>query len=88
MTRVCSAQAAALVSKAMEGVLTAHGTGKKAQIEGVRVAGKTGTSQRRKDTGLGYDKGHYVVSFAGFAPVEDPQLCAIVVADDPQAPPE
>ena len=88
VTRVCSEQAAALVTKAMEGVmLDEHGTGhNKVVVPGVRIAGKTGTSQRRKDHGAGYDKGHYAVSFVGFAPVENPQLCVLVVVDDPEAP--
>jgi len=88
VTRVCSEQAASLVTKAMERVMTdEHGTGhNKVVIPGVRVAGKTGTSQRRKDNGRGYDVGHYAVSFAGFAPAENPSLCAIIVVDDPHAP--
>ena len=88
VTRVCSEQAASLVTKAMERVMTdEHGTGhNKVVIPGVRVAGKTGTSQRRKDSGRGYDVGHYAVSFAGFAPAENPSLCAIIVVDDPHAP--
>jgi cell division protein FtsI/penicillin-binding protein 2 len=86
--RVCSPEAAAFVTKAMENVmLDEHGTGhNKVIVPGVRVAGKTGTSQRRKDHGVGYDKGHYAVSFAGFAPVENPQLAVLVVVDDPKAP--
>ena len=88
--RICSPEAAAFVTKAMENVmLDEHGTGhNKVIVPGVRVAGKTGTSQRRKDKGVGYDKGHYAVSFAGFAPVENPQLALLVVVDDPKAPTE
>lgn len=88
--RVCSPQAAVLLTKAMENVmLDSHGTGhNKVVVPGVRVAGKTGTSQRLKDGGKGYDKGHYAVSFAGFAPVEDPQLAVLVLVDDPKAPSE
>jgi cell division protein FtsI/penicillin-binding protein 2 len=89
VTRVCSAQAAALVTRAMEGVLDENGkgnTGKKAQVTDVRVAGKTGTSQLMNAKGTAVDKGHYAVSFTGFAPADDPQLCVLVVVDDPHSP--
>lgn len=85
--RVCSEKAAAQMRQAMIAVVNdARGTGKQAAIPDITVAGKTGTSQRRRDDGRGYEDGHYCVSFGGFAPAENPQLCAIVVLDDPQAP--
>lgn len=87
--RVCSAKAAELMRQAMVEVVQGQkGTGKQAGIEGILVAGKTGTSQRRRDDGRGYEPGHYCVSFAGFAPAEKPELCAIVVVDDPHGQPE
>ncbi|CAN5741394.1 penicillin-binding protein 2 [soil metagenome] len=85
--RVCSEKAAAMLKQAMISVVNdPHGTGKQAAIPDITVAGKTGTSQRRRDDGRGYEDGHYCVSFGGFAPAENPQLCAIIVLDDPQAP--
>lgn len=85
--RVCSEKAAAMMRQAMISVVNdPRGTGKQAAIPDITVAGKTGTSQRRRDDGRGYEDGHYCVSFGGFAPAENPQLCAIVVLDDPQAP--
>lgn len=85
--RVCSEKAASMLRQAMVSVVNdPHGTGKQAAIPDITVAGKTGTSQRRRDDGRGYEDGHYCVSFGGFAPAENPQLCAIVVLDDPQAP--
>lgn len=85
VNRVCSEKAAKEMQRAMEMVVSSKkGTGKRAALEDVRVAGKTGTSQRRMENGRGYEKGRYCVSFAGFAPVDDPQLCMIVVVDDPK----
>jgi cell division protein FtsI/penicillin-binding protein 2 len=85
VNQVCSERAAAAMRKAMEEVVIhKKGTGKRAAVEGFTVAGKTGTSQRRRDDGRGYEPGHYCVSFAGFAPADNPQLCAIIVVDDPK----
>ena len=58
-----------------------NGTGKKAQIPGVRVAGKTGTAQKVSN-GL-YSHNKFYASFMGFAPVENPRLAAVVVFDEP-----
>jgi|WetSurMetagenome_2_1015567.scaffolds.fasta_scaffold25560_2 cell division protein FtsI/penicillin-binding protein 2 len=60
------------------------GTGKKAAVDGIEVAGKTGTSQ--KVVGGGYEPGKYVVSFIGFAPARDPRIVCIVVLDEPVYP--
>ena len=54
------------------------GTGKHAQIQGYHVGGKTGTAQK-----LPRSAKNYLVSFCGFAPVEDPQLLVYVVVDTP-----
>ena len=57
------------------------GTAQKAKIEGIRVAGKTGTA--RKVIGGAYSEGKYYATFAGFAPADDPRLAAIVIMDEP-----
>lgn len=59
------------------------GTGQGAQIPGYSVAGKTGTSQK-VDPETGTYGGGYVVSFAGFAPADDPEYVTLIVVDDPQ----
>jgi len=83
--RVCSKKTADVMKQAMIGVVESEkGTGLKAAIPGVSVAGKTGTSQLYTPDGGGVWQGHYCVSFAGFAPAEDPQLCAIIVVDNPE----
>ena len=63
--------------------VVATGGGAKAQVKGYRIAGKTGTAQKARLDGAGYMDGRYIASFCGFAPVEDPQLCLLVVIDDP-----
>ena len=59
----------------LEGVV-ANGTGHSAYIEGYRVAGKTGTSEK-------YKPGKYVASFAAFAPADDPRIAVLAVVDEP-----
>ncbi|WP_139997933.1 penicillin-binding transpeptidase domain-containing protein [Paenibacillus paridis] len=60
------------------------GTGKNAYIEGYRVAGKTGTAQ--KVDGKNYSTTKFVVSFIGYAPVDDPKIVVYVVVDEPNDP--
>ncbi|MBI3317990.1 MAG: penicillin-binding protein [Candidatus Omnitrophica bacterium] len=60
-----------------------EGTGQLAKVPGVRAAGKTGTAQKIEPSG-GYSHDHFVASFIGFAPVEDPELAIVVVVDDPR----
>lgn len=82
--QVVSPQTAREVRYMLEKVV-ADGTGTNAQINGYRVGGKTGTAQKPKVNGKGYDPGRYVASFVGFAPVEDPQVLVTVIIDEPQA---
>lgn len=58
-----------------------EGTGKSAKVPGYSMGGKTGTAQKGKRE----DK-KYVVSFIGFAPVEDPQVLVYVVIDEANVP--
>ncbi len=60
------------------------GTATRAEVAGYPVAGKTGTAQKVVRGGKGYAPGKYVSSFLGFAPYHDPQLCVMVVLDEPQ----
>lgn len=54
-------------------------TGTAARVEGYTIGGKTGTAEK-----LPRGSGKYVVSFIGFAPVEDPQVVVYVVIDELQ----
>ena len=60
------------------------GTGTRAQIDGVKVCGKTGTAEKVNKNGTGYSEGRQITSFIGFAPYEDPEIAIIVVVDEPQ----
>ncbi|MFQ5561295.1 MAG: peptidoglycan D,D-transpeptidase FtsI family protein, partial [Nitrospinota bacterium] len=62
-----------------------NGTGKRAQIPGYRVAGKTGTAQKALQHGRGYSKTKFISSFAGFVSSDDvPILSMVVIIDEPQ----
>ena len=60
------------------------GTGKSASIKGYSISGKTGTSQKIKENGIGYEKNQYVASFVGFFPSYDPKYSILVVIDSPE----
>ncbi len=58
-----------------------EGTGRSAKVAGYSMGGKTGTAEK----GRREDK-KYVVSFIGFAPVENPQVLVYVVIDEANVP--
>jgi cell division protein FtsI (penicillin-binding protein 3) len=79
--QVVSATTAAKVAQMMEQVTRAGvGTAPNAMIPGYRVAGKTGTAQEVGPCGC-YD--HTAVSFAGFAPADNPRFTVYVVVEHP-----
>ena len=82
--QVVSEETARKVGEYLEQVVSDQtvGSGWRAYIEGYRIAGKTGTAQKVIDGR--YAEGKYVVSFIGFAPVENPQIAVIVIADEPE----
>jgi cell division protein FtsI (penicillin-binding protein 3) len=81
--RVISAEAARQTALMMERVIDPEaGVAPGAAVPGYRVAGKTGTAQRVGDECGCYD-GTFTVSFAGFAPADDPRFTIYVVIQDP-----
>jgi cell division protein FtsI (penicillin-binding protein 3) len=80
--RAISADAAAKTTKILCDVVTV-GTGAAAAVPGYSVAGKTGTAQRVREGGRGYESGSYVSSFIGFLPAEKPEVLISVVIDRP-----
>lgn len=80
--RVVSEVTAKKVSELLEQVVL-EGTGRKAAVEGYRAAGKTGTANKVVPGVKGYAAGKWVVSFIGYAPVEDPRIVVAVIADEP-----
>ncbi|PWK11627.1 stage V sporulation protein D (sporulation-specific penicillin-binding protein) [Tumebacillus permanentifrigoris] len=81
--RVVSEDTARQVRETLESVV-ARGSGKNAYLDGYRVGGKTGTAQVAENGA--YKKGHYIVSFIGMAPVDNPRLVAYIAIDNPKAP--
>lgn len=61
-----------------------QGTGVTAQIPGYKIAGKTGTAQKPRKDGFGYEPGKYMASFVGFFPAYDPKVLILVVIDSPR----
>jgi cell division protein FtsI (penicillin-binding protein 3) len=80
--RVVSQKAATQMMKMMERVPDPKtGTAPQTQIPGYRVAGKTGTAQRAVN---GRYDGSLTVSYAGFAPADNPRFTVYVVVNDPR----
>jgi cell division protein FtsI (penicillin-binding protein 3) len=82
-TRVVSEDTAAKLAYMLEAVVGPEGTAPLAQIEGFRVAGKTGTAQRANPECGCYAGGGYVTTFAGFAPADDPRYVVAVDLERP-----
>src|SRR6202045_1781899 len=78
--RVISSFTAAEMRSMMQKVVL-EGTGRKAILEGYSAAGKTGTAQKVDPATGAYSKTKYVGSFAGFAPVNNPQIVVAVILD-------
>ena len=81
--QVIGADAAQMITEMMVEVVE-QGT-PLAQVEGYRIAGKTGTAQT--PVVGGYDPNLTIASFIGFAPVEDPKFVALVKLDKPTTSP-
>ena len=81
--RVMSRQTATTLSEVLTGVVE-NGTGQKARIRGVAVAGKTGTAQRALADGSGYDPNARIASFVGFLPADDPQYVCVIMVENPR----
>jgi stage V sporulation protein D (sporulation-specific penicillin-binding protein) len=64
-------------------LVVTEGTGEKAHVDLMTVAGKTGTAQKPSPAG-GYIPGRYVSSFAGFAPHNEPRIAVLVLLDSPR----
>jgi cell division protein FtsI (penicillin-binding protein 3) len=78
--RVISSFTAAEMRSMMQKVVL-EGTGRKAILEGYTSAGKTGTAQKVDPATGAYSKTKYIGSFAGFAPLNNPQIVVAVILD-------
>lgn len=83
LRQVISNGTSAAVREMLEDVVKT-GTGKNAQVRGYRIGGKTGTSENVEK--IASDENaveDYIVSFAGFAPADDPEIVILLLMDAP-----
>ena len=76
--QVVSAETCKTVLEMLEGVVN-EGTGSNAYVKGLRIAGKTGTSQ----TLTTEIDGRYIISFCGIAPSDNPEIVCLYILDHP-----
>lgn len=79
--KILSNKTSSIMKYALECVV-AKGSGRNAFIEGYRVGGKTGTAQVISENG-GYESGHYILSFLGMTPMNDPEILCYLAIDKP-----
>lgn len=80
--RVMSAPTARLVTAMLRAAVT-YGTGKRADVAGYRIAGKTGTAE--KPIAGGYSQTDHINSFAAIFPADRPEYALLIVLDTPKA---
>jgi cell division protein FtsI/penicillin-binding protein 2 len=79
---VISKKTARTLTELLYGVVE-RGTGTEARVENMRIAGKTGTSQKLVDGE--YSKKSYTASFIGYFPADNPQIVIVVIMDAPKS---
>ncbi|ARP85606.1 peptidoglycan D,D-transpeptidase FtsI family protein [Bordetella genomosp. 9] len=79
--KVYSPKVATLIRGMLEAAAGPDGA-KLAQVQGYRVAGKSGTARKIVDGK--YSTSRYRSSFVGFAPVSNPRIVVAVTIDEPQ----
>ena len=80
--RVMSEQTASTVMNMLKTVTSQYGSGRRAQVPGYQIVGKTGTTRKTGQRG-GYQKNLYHGLFAGLAPFDEPRLAMVVMIDEP-----
>lgn len=84
--QVISPETAAQITGTLIGVVN-HGTGKKAYLKEMPVAGKTGTSQLYDSEKGRYDNSRHTASFVGFFPAKNPHFTLLLVIKEPKTSP-
>jgi cell division protein FtsI/penicillin-binding protein 2 len=82
LRQVVTPETAAKMVVALKSAVTTNGTGFKAKLNYYTAAGKTGTAQKIVDGH--YSRVNHYSSFVGFFPADNPELCILVVLDDPK----
>lgn len=79
-----SERTAAAMMDMLAGVVHGDGgTGRRARLRGLTVAGKTGTAQKLEPNGR-YSQTRYIGWFVGLAPADDPRVAIAVAIDEPR----
>ncbi|MCP4295629.1 MAG: penicillin-binding protein 2 [Proteobacteria bacterium] len=82
--RILSTEVSNLIRDYMTTVTHKGGTGYSARLDGMEVAGKTGTSRKYDRLTGEYSENNHISSFVGFFPAEAPLLTMMIVIDEPQ----
>lgn len=82
--RLFSEKTSRTIADLLVAVTEPGGTGVRAALANFTVAGKTGTSQKVDPATGSYSDEHYISSFVGFAPLENPRLSILVMIDEPR----
>ena len=75
---IVSEETSATMREILEMVVS-EGSGKNGAVPGVRIGGKTATSQT-----LPRGSGRYISSFVGFAPADNPKVMALAIINNPK----
>ncbi|HJD13940.1 MAG TPA: cell division protein FtsI [Candidatus Ruminococcus avistercoris] len=78
LKQTVSEEVSSHIREYMGSVVESGGTGHYAKVEGYSMGGKTGTAQK-----LPRGNGKYLISFIGFAPLDDPEVVVYAVVDEP-----
>jgi len=81
--RVISDSTSKMIVRMLEDVVL-DGTGRRAFVKGLRIAGKTGTTKKYDPQSKRYDDDKFISSFIGFFPAESPQVLVYVMVDNPK----
>lgn len=79
--QVVSVETAKELTRLLKGVVE-RGTGVDAKLEGISIAGKTGTTQKLVDGE--YSSSSHISSFVGYFPVDNPEIIITVIIDEPK----
>ncbi len=80
--QIISEETSKIMRETLESVVVTNG-GSNAYIQGYKIGGKSGTSQKIDEYGPVEGKEIYVSSYVGFAPADDPEIIMLVMVDEP-----